>query len=139
MSEQTATSGEWTNDDTELPEGFFDELPKPTYWRVMVMPVKPKEVSKGGIYLAPSNQEAQAILNFLGKVVALGPSAGTHERLGGDGKNRADQFPKVGDYVIYGRYAGQPLLYRGKKILLINDDELLGTVPNPDALSSVAV
>lgn len=127
-------SGDWANEDTALPEGFFDEMPKPTYWRVMVMPIKPKEVSKGGIVLAKANQDAQEILNFIGKVVAVGPSAGAHERLGGDGRNPAPSFPKVGEYVIYGRYAGQPLKFRYVKILLINDDEILGTVPNPDLL-----
>lgn len=130
-------SGEWANFiDTELPEDFFDDLPRPSYWRVLVMPMKPREVSKGGIVLARANQEAQEILNFLGRVVALGPTAGVHERLGGDGTLPSHEFPKVGDHVIYGRYAGQPLLYRGVKLILINDDELLGTVPNPDLLKA---
>lgn len=133
-NEQSATAGEWSNEDTALPEGFFEGMPKPTYWRVMIMPIKPKEVSKGGIVLAKANQDAQEILNFLGKVVALGPAAGVHERLGGDGSTPGDGFPKVGEYVIYGRYAGQPLLYRNQKLIIVNDDEILGIVPNPDLL-----
>lgn len=127
-------AGEWANEDTALPTDFFDEMPRPTFWRVMVMPLKPKEVSKGGIVLAKANQDAQEILNFMGKVVAVGPLAGKHERLGGDGANVAAGFPKEGDFVIYGKYAGQPLMYRGTKLILINDDEILGIVPNPDLL-----
>ena len=134
MSEQSAVAGEWSNDDSDLPADFFNNLPKPAFWRMVIMPLKPKEVSKGGIVLAPSNQEAQAILNFMGRVVAMGPLAGTHERLGGDGKTPGDGFPKVGDHIIYGRYAGQPLLFKNQKLLIINDDEVLGTVPNPDLL-----
>lgn len=134
MSEQSAVAGEWSNDNNDLPEGFFDDLPKPAFWRMVIMPLKPKEVSKGGIVLAPSNQEAQAILNFMGQVVASGPLAGIHERLGGNGVQPGAGFPKVGDYIIYGRYAGQPLLFKNQKLLIINDDEILGTVPNPDLL-----
>lgn len=133
-NEDAVAAGEWSNEDTELPVGFFDEMPRPAFWRVMIMPMRPKEVSKGGIVLAQANRDAQEILNFMGKVVALGPSAGTHERLGGDGVTRAAEFPKVGEYVIYGRYAGQPLLYRGMKLIIVNDDEILGVVPNPDLL-----
>ena len=126
----------WNNEDTDLPEGFFDDLPKPTYWRVLVAPTRPKEVSKGGIVLALSNQEAQDILNFIGKIVAVGPMAGKHERLGGDGKVPNPEFPKVGDYVAFGRYAGQRLLHKGVKVLILNDDELLATVPNPETLQT---
>lgn len=125
----------WANDsEKEYPAEFWNDLPQPLFWRVMVMPVKPREVSKGGIVLARQNVEAQEILNFVGKVVSLGPVAGVHERLGGDGTNPPAGFPKVGDHVIFGRHAGQRLLYRGVKLILVNDDELLGVVPNPDLL-----
>jgi co-chaperonin GroES (HSP10) len=126
----------WSNEDTDLPEGFWDDLPKPTYWRVLVAPTRPKEVSKGGIVLALANQEAQDILNFIGKVVALGPMAGKHERLGGDGKAPGPDFPKVGDYVAFGRFAGAKILHRGVRILILNDDEILAVVPNPETLQT---
>jgi chaperonin GroES len=125
----------WVNDENVvLPEGFFEELPKPAYWRLLVMPIKPQEVSKGGIVLAKSHQDAQEILNFIGKVVAVGPMAGKHERLGGSGTEASTDFPKVGEYVIYGRYAGQALKYKDVKLLIVNDDEVLATVPNHETL-----
>ena len=124
----------WNNEDTELPESFWKDLPKPTYWRVLIAPVKPKEVSKGGIVLALANQEAQDILNFLGRVVAVGPMAGKHERLGGTGTEPGPDFPKVGDYVAYGRYAGQRLQHAGVRLLICNDDEILAVVPNLETL-----
>lgn len=134
MSNYDDGNAGWNNEDSDLPAGFLDSMPKPMYWRVLIAPVKPKEVSKGGIVLAQSNVEAQDILNFIGKVVALGPMAGCHERLGGDGKTPAPGFPKVGDYVAYGRYAGQRLSCMGVRLLIVNDDEILTTVPNPDNL-----
>lgn len=126
----------WNNEDTDLPEGFYEALPKPTFWRVLVAPTRPKVVSKGGIVLAIANQEAQEILNFIGKVVALGPMAGVHERLGGNGVAPAPGFPKIGDYVAFGRYSGQKVSCMGVKVLLLNDDEILAVVPNPDALQT---
>ncbi len=134
MSDYESGNSGWSNESTELPEGFWEDLPKPMYWRVLVVPVRPKEVSKGGIVLAVQHQEAQEILNFLGRVVALGPMAGKHERLGGTGAEPAADFPKVGDHVMFGRFAGQRLLHKGAKLLLINDDEILGVVPNPETL-----
>ena len=129
--------GGWVNTaEVDFSTDFWEEAPKPAYWRVLIMPVRPKETSKGGIVLARAHQDAQEVLNFMGRVVSLGPQAGTHERLGGDGKTPAAAFPKVGDYIIYGRYAGQRLLYKGAKLLILNDDELLACAPNPDALSA---
>jgi co-chaperonin GroES (HSP10) len=93
-------------------------------------------VSKGGIVLALANQEAQDILNFIGKVVALGPQAGKHERLGGDGKEAGPDFPKVGEYIAFGRFAGQKIVHRGVKLLLCNDDEILAVIPNPETLQT---
>lgn len=124
----------WSNEDTVLSAEFYENLPRPLFWRVMVAPVKPKEVSRGGIVMPKMATEAQDILNCVGKVVAIGPSAGKHERLGGDGVNRVDGFPCVGDYVTYGRYAGQQIKCMGVKILILNDDEILMVVPNPEVL-----
>lgn len=120
--------------DTALPEGFWDDLPQPTFWRVLISPAKPKEVSKGGIVLATANVEAQEVMNYIGMVVAIGPMAGKHERLGGDGENPHPSFPKKGDYVMFGRYAGQTIMHKNRKLLIINDDEILGVVPNPETL-----
>lgn len=114
----------------ELPEGFFGaSLPKPLYWRMLVMPVRPKKVSSGGIVLPVSTQEAQQYLNYMGKVIAIGSSAGKDKRLEGE-----NAFPKVGEYVIYGRYAGQVLTYKGVRLVIINDDEILAVVTDPDSM-----
>ena len=118
-----------------LPEKFWEELPRPLFWRVLVMPIKPVEKSRGGIVIPVEAQEAQKVLNYMGKVIALGPLAGRDKRLTSreDG-SLAEGFPKPNEYIIYGRYSGQPVRYKGVKLLWINDDEILGTVPNPESL-----
>ena len=130
------TTGGWTNSiDTEFPQGFWEELPRPLFWRVLVAPMRPRQISKGGILIAKANQDAQEILNYMGKIVAVGPQAGVHERLGGDGKYAPSKdFPKIGEFVVYGKYAGQQMLYKGVKLIQLNDDELMGVIPNPETL-----
>lgn len=126
---------DWVNPMDDLPESFWEEVPKPLYWRVLVMPITAKEKTKSGIVIPVSAQESQKYLNYIGKVIAMGPTAGKHERLGGDGVNVSPGFPKIGDYIAYGQYAGQRMTFKGTKLLTLNDDEILHTVPNPDALT----
>lgn len=129
MTSDGESGAEWVNEDIERPAEFWDELPKPILWRLLVMPVKPKERSKGGIVIPVQAQDAQQYLNYIGRIVAMGGCAYKSERFAGE-----TQFPEVGDYVVYGRYAGQPMSYKGVKLLTINDDEVLGIVKNPDSL-----
>jgi co-chaperonin GroES (HSP10) len=118
------------DEENDLPEGFFsDALPKPLYWRLLVMPVRPKRISKGGIVLAESTQEAQKYLNYIGKVIAKGSLAFTDKRI-----NAEPNVPDVGQYIIYGRYAGQVITYKGIRMLIINDDEILATISSPEDL-----
>lgn len=117
----------WTNQDGhELPEDFFEDLPQPMFWRVLVMPKSAQGKTKGGIYLAASSQEAQEHLTYHGQILAVGGKAFKEERLG--------DTASVGEWVIYGRYAGQKLQYKGVKLLIVNDDEILAKAPNPDSL-----
>ena len=129
-------SGEWVNDGEDFTPDFYTDLPVPLYWRVIIAPSKPKEETRGGIIIPKANQDAQEILNCVGVVVALGSSAGAHERLGGDGVTAGPQFPKVGDTVFYGRHAGARLIHKGCKLILCNDDEILAVVPNPATVAT---
>ncbi len=119
----------WDNEDVEYGEEFWSGLPRPILWRILVMPIRPRRISKGGIHLATSTQDAQQYLNYVGKIVAMGGCAFKSDRFSGE-----TNFPGVGEYVIYGRYAGQPLTYRGVRLLTVNDDEILGVVADPEQL-----
>jgi chaperonin GroES len=120
----------WVNEaEQELPEGFWEDLPIPVYWRVLVLPRSAKQKSAGGIIIAPQAQEAQQHLCYIGKVLAAGGEAFKSERFANE-KN----LPQVGDWIVYGRYAGQRLEYKGVKLLIVNDDDILAKAPNPDSL-----
>ena len=112
----------------ELPSGFYQTLPVPLYWRVLILPVQPRTTTKSGIVIPQATTDKQKYLNYLGKIVAIGDLAWTHE------KYKQCKRPAVGDYVVYGRYAGQPFRHKGVRMLALNDDELLTLVPDPQTL-----
>lgn len=129
-------------EDTKVPEGH----PVPLLWRVLVMPVQPRKKSAGGLILTTTTQENEAHLNYIGKVVAIGPLAGKSEKFlnpeweegpwsPGSPKANLPQYlwsVKVGDWIVYGRYAGQRMECRGVKLLMVNDDEILGVIADPE-------
>ena len=41
---------------------------------------------------------------------------------------------KKGDWVIFARYAGSRLPIEGGEVRLLNDDEVLGTIDNPESV-----
>jgi co-chaperonin GroES (HSP10) len=124
MTEDTAG---WANtDEQKMPEDF----PEPILWRILIAPRIPKKVSKGGIVIPVEAQDAQQHLNYVGQIVAMGELAWKSERFEGQ-----QNPPKVGDFVVYGRYAGQKLDHRGFKFLIVNDDEILGRVRDPESLT----
>lgn len=117
----------------------LEELPKPTLWRVLVLPKQPKKMSAGGIALPTMAVDAERHLNFIGQVLALGPLAGKSDKFlnpdwqpGHYDKPRWLWDVKVGDWVVYGRYAGMAKEFKGVKLLTVNDDEITEVISGPD-------
>ena len=113
----------------ELGLPFMAALPIPLYWRVLVLPREAEQVSKGGIVLADDTRTAQQYQCYVGRILATGGEAFQSERF-----RREKRLPGIGDWVAYGRYAGQRMEYLGKLLLIVNDDELLTVVPDPTTL-----
>jgi co-chaperonin GroES (HSP10) len=108
-------------------------LPQPVGWRVLIEPVKVEEKTKGGIVLAHDTVKAKEHLRYLGRVVAMGSLCYSDERFHGE------RWCDVGDYVAYGQYAGQEVVIRDTeaapvKLRLVNDDEILARIPEPEAV-----
>ena len=82
--------------------------------RVVVEPIEQDEVTPSGIVLPESAKEKPQ----RGKVIAAGP--GRVE----DGK-RIDMEVKVGDTVIYARYAGTEFKVDAKKLLILAEKDIL--------------
>lgn len=91
---------------------------KPLEDRVLVEPIESETKTASGIYLPESAKEKPV----RGKVVASGPG-----KLLENGK-RAQMSVKIGNTVVYGKYAGSEVELKGKKYLIIKETELLGVL-----------
>ena len=49
------------------------KLPEPTGWRILVLPFKQKEKTKGGILLADETVERSQVASTCGLVLRMGP------------------------------------------------------------------
>jgi chaperonin GroES len=103
------------------------KLPQPTGWRILVLPFKMGEKTKGGILMGQDTLEKQQVASQCGNVLAMGPDCYRD-------KNRYKQGPwcKVGDWIMFARYAGSRIKIEGGEVRLLNDDEILATIKNPE-------
>ena len=103
------------------------KLPKPTGWRLLVLPFKMKETTKGGIVLAETTLERQQVASQVGLVMAMGPQCYKD-------KERYPEGPwcKEKDWVMFARYAGSRIKIEGGEMRLLNDDEILATIDSPE-------
>ena len=71
------------------------KLPRPTGWRILVLPFRMKEKTKGGIVLGSETIERQQVASQCGNVLAMGGSCYSD-------KDRYPEGPwcKVGDWVV---------------------------------------
>lgn len=88
---------------------------KPLGDRIIVKPSSAEEVTAGGIVLPDSAQEKPQE----GEVIAVGP--GTQLETG----ERAPMDVKIGETVIYGKYAGTEIKIDGDEYVIIRQDDVL--------------
>jgi co-chaperonin GroES (HSP10) len=109
-------------------QGVVDELPEPSGWRILVLPFTPKEKTKGGLIIAQESLDRLRIATNCGYVLKMGSLAYKD-------KDKFEQpWCKKGDWVIFARYAGSRLPIEGGEIRILNDDEVLGTIKDPEAV-----
>ena len=103
------------------------KLPQPTGWRILVLPFKMGEKTKGGILMGQDTLEKQQVASQCGNILAMGPDCYRD-------KDRYKEGPwcKVGDWVMFARYAGSRIKIEGGEVRLLNDDEILATIKNPE-------
>jgi co-chaperonin GroES (HSP10) len=146
MSEMTALERKWAEEaankepelqdaydddgklDTEKLDGaVMDRIPMPTGWRLVVLPYQGTKKSKGGIVLADQTLEKQRVTTVCGYVLAVGDLAYADTN-----KFPSGPWCKKGDWIVFGRYAGARLPIDGGEIRILNDDEILARVNNPE-------
>jgi chaperonin GroES len=88
---------------------------KPLGDRVVIKPVPKEEVSKGGIILPDTAKEKPQE----GEIIAVGPG-----RLTDDGQRIAMEV-KVGDMVIYSKYAGTEFKLDDQELVIMRESDIL--------------
>ena len=110
-------------------KAVVDELPTPTGWRILVLPFTPKEKTSGGIIIAQESLDRLRIATNCGYVLKIGPLAYFDKE-----KYPTGPWCKEKDWVIFARYAGSRLPIEGGEVRILNDDEVLGTIPDPESV-----
>lgn len=91
---------------------------KPLHDRVLVKRVEQKEQLSGGIIIPDSAKEKP----MEGKIIAIGSG-----RVEKDGKKMPLEV-KVGDRILFGKYAGTEIKIEDKEHVILKEDEILGVI-----------
>lgn len=121
-------------DPTLLQKPLLDRLPQPTGWRILVMPYKGRQQTEGGLFLPDQVVEREALATVVAYVLRVGPEAYKDpNKFGPD----AEPWCKQGDWVCIGRYTGSRFKIDGGEVRIINDDEVIATLIEPDDIKHV--
>ena len=128
---ETKEDLKFTPDTVQDDATLKEQLPTPTGYRLLVLPFSRKQKTKGGLYLANETLEKERIATNVGYVVSLGPDAYADK----------DRYPggawcQEGDWVIFGRYAGARIKIEGGDLRLLNDDDVLAVISDPEDVVS---
>ena len=90
---------------------------KPLFDRVVIRNIETEEVTKGGILLTSAAKEKPQ----MAEVLAVGPGGMV------DGKE-VGMVVKVGDKVVYSKYAGTEVKLDGQEVIIVKQSDILAVV-----------
>lgn len=90
---------------------------KPLFDRVVVEAVNSEETTKSGIVLLAKDQEKPQ----MARVIAVGPGGNV------DGTEVKMQL-KVGDKILYSKYAGSEFKIEGREVTIIRQNDVLAII-----------
>ena len=96
--------------------------------RILVKTMDVAEKTNKGIYLPSKAIEDHRHVASVGKVIQMGDDAYKREDM-------TKPWAKVGDYVMFGKYAGHRFKYGDAELRIMNDDEILANVPDVESVS----
>jgi len=106
---------------------LLERMPDPTGWRLLILPYRGKGKTDGGIYLPDKVVEEQTVSTQVGYVLKVGPLA----------YKDTEKFPngawcEQGNWVMFARYAGSRFKIDGGEVRILNDDEILARIMEPE-------
>ena len=121
-------------DPSLLEKPLLERLPQPTGWRVLVMPYQGKARTASGLYIPDEIREREAVATVVAYVMKLGPLAYKDPaKFGTD----SEPWCKEGQWVCIGRYSGSRFKIDGGEVRIINDDEVIATIMEPDDVKHI--
>ena len=106
---------------------LLERMPEPTGWRLLILQYRGKGKTDGGIYLPDAVVQEQTVSTQVGYVLKVGSLA----------YKDAEKFPvgpwcEQGDWVMFARYAGSRFKIDGGEVRILNDDEVLAKIQEPE-------
>ena len=114
-------------DPEAIGESLLERMPAPTGWRILVLPYRGKGKTDGGVYLPNAVVQEQTVSTQVGYVLKVGDLA----------YKDAEKFPMgpwcdQGDWVMFARYSGSRFKIDGGEVRILNDDEVLAKIKEPE-------
>jgi co-chaperonin GroES (HSP10) len=121
-------------DPSLIEKPLLERLPQPTGWRVLVMPYQGKATTTGGLHIPDEVREREKVATVVAYVLKVGPLAYKDpNKFGPD----SEPWCKEGQWVCIGRYSGSRFKIDGGEVRIINDDEVIATLLEPDDIKHV--
>lgn len=114
-------------DPSKIEGSLLDRMPAPTGWRILILPYQGKQKTAGGIFIPSEVQEKSNISTQVGYVLKVGPLAYKDTEKFPSGPWCAEK-----QWVMFARYAGSRFQIDGGEVRILNDDEILATILDPE-------
>ena len=110
-----------------LKDSLLERMPSPTGWRILILPYKGKGKTESGIYLPDQVVEQNQVSTQVGYVLKMGTLCFQDK----------EKFPfgalwMEKDCVMFARYACSRFNIDGGEVRILNDDEILAKIKNPE-------
>ena len=111
----------------KIGKNLLDRMPNPTGWRILILPYQGTAKTSGGIFIPGSVQEKNQISTQAGYVLKVGPLAYRDSNKFPDGP-----WCQEKQWVMFARYAGSRFQIDGGEVRILNDDEILASILDPE-------
>jgi co-chaperonin GroES (HSP10) len=114
-------------DPSKIDRDTLERLPSPTGWRLLILPYRGKGRTEGGILLPDAIVDRESVATVCGYVLKVGPLAYGDKKKFPSGAWCAEK-----DWIIFGRYAGARFRIDGGEVRVLNDDEVIAVIQDPE-------
>ena len=119
-------------DPSLLDKSLIERMPQPTGWRMLILPYRGKATTEGGIHIPNQVLDDGQIQTVVGYILRQGTLAYKDTNKFPNG-----QWCDKDDFVAYGRHVGHKFVYKGVRLILLFDDQIIMKVDDPRYLDTM--